>query len=540
MDRRQWLKRLAGAGAGWASLAGLGTGLVGCGGGAASAGSSAGAGAGASSSGDGQDGGEGSKGNAHVVNIAVDPRAGGQALPAGLRGSNVQWTDRGDNLLLADGSVDPLMLAGVQRIAPSVLRYPGGTQSEVFHWDAAENEHVFTGAMQPTVMDTRHLLELCETLGADPLFTVNLCTGSVAEAQAWLQRTNLDRLISRNSGRPLPTVPRWELGNEPYLQNGGRPELDLGPALFAERVNAFAPALRAVDPSVRLGLPLTTDQRNGVWVTPWQGFTRQVLGALTPEAEPDFVCLHNAYMPFATDGNTDTSRFYWAAMAGPEAVADDLAAMRALLAELRPGRPLPLAITEWAPIFSIGAATDGLILSPTGALYAVDLLRMLAQQPDLELATHWSLSGNWWFGALSQSGFPRAIADALSLAGPALQGERLAVSVQCDQVATPALGQVSARSALPLCTVLPTRQGNRLRLLIVHKEFTRRAAVTLNLAGQVPLAASLTVLRSADPFSATDVAGAMQSVVTAPTPAAVMNFGLAPHSVAVLELTMAG
>jgi alpha-N-arabinofuranosidase len=473
----------------------------------------------------------------HAVTVAFDPAAAGSPISRAVLGSNVQWSDNGDNMLFPDGTSNPAMLAQARGVGPTVLRYPGGSQSDVFHWDAPANENFFTRAQQATTMDTQALLELCESLGAEPLFTANIASADPAEAQAWLARTNVTRLTSRNTGALLPKVMRWELGNEPYLQSC-RPELDLSPAAYAAQLQAFIPALRAVDPAIRIGVPLTTDQRNGVWVTPYQGFTREVLAQV--DQDFDFACVHDAYMPYATDGTTDTTALYYAAMAGAYAVADDLAAMRALLAELRPGRRIPLAITEWAPMFSLGCATDPLILSPTAGLHAADLVRMLALQDDLECANHWSLSGNWLFGAISQTGFNRAVADALHLAGRALTGSRLGVDVRTQTIATPSLGQVAARPALPLFEALPTRDGNVVRVLMINKDLARRAQVTIDLAGALPKAAALSGLRCIDAFAQVDAAGLMTPWSGTLAVASTLKFALPCHSMAVLELTMAG
>lgn len=474
----------------------------------------------------------------HAVQVRVDPLGARWPLNGAILGSNVQWTDNGDNLLWPDGTRNEAMQAAAQAVGPTVIRYPGGTQADAFHWDAPENLHVFTGQMQPTTMDTQRVLEFCERTGAQPMFQVNLVTGTTDEAAAWLRTTNVDGLVSSVTGQRLPSVTRWEMGNEPYLQNGQMPSLDLSPADYAARVNAFIPALRAVDPSIRVGLPLTTDQRNGVWVTPYQGFAREVLAAV--DQRFDFVCLHDAYMPFVTDGTSDPRTLYYAAMAGAPAVEDDLAAMRALLASARPGESYPLAITEWAPLFSNqGLPTDGLILSPTAALYAADLVRMLAAQPDVECANHWSLTGNWWFGAVSQTGFNRAIADTLTLVRGVITGSRLDSTVTCETIATPALGQVSARAAMPLATVLATRDDTTLRLLVINKDLDRRAAVALDLAGVLPKSVSVTALRSTDAFASVDAPGAMQRVSGTLSPATTLRFNVPPHALAVVTIALA-
>ncbi len=533
MDRRVFLRGLAGAGATVSVGAGLASPLLlgGCGRATATMPSGAKASALAAAQ-------VLLARDVHEVSVAFDPTSSGTPLSRSVLGTTVRWSDYDAALRLPDGGRGAALLAQARKLAPTVLRYPGGAQADLFHWESPGNENVFTGEMQATAMDTQAVLELCESLGAAPLFSANILTGDTAEAQRWIRQTNRARLVSRNTGLPLPRVMRWELGNKPYLRNASRPELDLTPAGYAAKLDAFIPALRAVDPGIRVGVALTTDQRNGIAVTPFPGFTRDVLGALRHDF--DFACVRNASLPYASDGTTDETTLYYAAMAGAAAVSDDLAAMRALLAQLRPGRKIPLAITEWAPQFSLGQTTDTLILSPTAGLYAADLVRMLACQADLELADHVSLSGSGLFGAIGPTGAGRAVADALHLAGRALVGARLRVDVRSATIATPALGQVAARAALPLFEALPSRDGNTVRVLMINKDLARKALVTLDLGGATPSSASLAGLRSDDPFARGDVAGLMTPWMADPGVGSTMKISLPSHSVAVLELTMAG
>ncbi|MDO9314717.1 MAG: hypothetical protein Q7T97_09245 [Burkholderiaceae bacterium] len=479
----------------------------------------------------------------HAVTINVDAAATGIAVNRRVLGSNVEWVDRGDNLLDSSGHFDPTMLGLVQAMSPAVLRYPGGLQSDTFHWEQADNEHAFTRAMQPTLMTPQRLLELCEATGAEPLFTVNVVTGSADEAARWVHAANIDRAVSSITGRPLPRVDFWEIGNEPYLKVDSRPDLDIAPAEFARRANLFIRAMRAVDPTIRIGLPLTQDTRNDLPVTPYPGFARTVLDGLT---EPfDFVAVHNAYLPFAYTAGASTNDLYAGAIAAAESVRDDFVRMRALLAELRPGATIPLAVTEHAPLFSLGlGATDDWSTTPLGALYLADLLRVFADTPDLLLANHWSLSGNGRFGALGGNdgsgtgGFNRASADVLTLASQVLHGNRLDVAITCESVATPAIGLVPARSALPLMSALITREGNTLRALLIHKDSTRDAQVRFDLAGASAGRASLTTLTAPDVTRTDNAPGLWQRSVTAPAGGTSVALNLPPHSVVLLELTM--
>ncbi len=491
-----------------------------------------------------------------VGRFDVTVSAGAIGTPVNRRvlGSNVQWVDGGDNLLAADNRFDPAMLMQVKRLAPTVLRYPGGAQTDGYHWqrglgDMASrglNDHVNAHTLQPTRFGTREFLELCEATGAAPLISANLVTGTPDEAAQWLTATNVTRLVSSITGQQLPRVVYWELGNEPYLKMDSRPELDLTPAEFARRAGAFIRALRAVDPSVRIGLPLTQDRRNGVPVTPYPGFTTQVLAQLT---EPfDYVCVHNAYAPFATDAVGDATRQYWGAMAGARSVQADLAATRAQLDALRPGVPLPLAVTEYSPLFTLGAgANDDWITTPAGALYLADVLRLFAASPNVLLANQWSLSGNWKFGALHQNGYPRPAYEAMRLFGEALRGELLpAPQVQVEQVATRSVGLVPAVDALPLVEAMVTREtsraGRTLRVLLIHKDPKRRGAgrVALDASDAAAvISAQLTLLSCTDPLDARDVAGVVtRSEQALPVTGRSIDLVLPPCSIALLTLSL--
>ncbi|MFG5408682.1 hypothetical protein ABXN37_11950 [Piscinibacter sakaiensis] len=347
-------------------------------------------------------------------------------------GSNVQWVDRGDELLTAAGALRSDMLAQVQAAGPTMLRYPGGLQSDVFHWAAASNEHVFTRATQPTLMSPQRLLELCEATGAEPLFTVNTITGTPDEAAAWVRQANVTRGVSTRTGRTLPRVDFWELGNEPYLKEALRPDLDREPEAWAAQVDATVRAMRAVDPTIRIGLPLSTERRNGFPVTAYPRFSQRVLATLGVGI--DYVCTHAGFLPLQAGASTAATEL--ATLAAALAVQDELAALRALLSSLRPGQAWPLAVTEYAPMLGQGA-TDPWMLSGAGALYLADLLRVLAATPEVLAAHHWSLSGNGNFGAIAPGGYARPAGLVMGLAQQALRGELLALGVEADSVATP-------------------------------------------------------------------------------------------------------
>jgi len=489
---------------------------------------------------------------AHRVELDIDTRLPGTPVNRRVLGSNVQWVDGGDNLLGADDRFDPAMLALVRQLGPTVLRYPGGAQSDAYHWERGlgaqagrgANEHVNARKPQPTRMGTREFLEVCEATGALPLVTLNLASGSPEEAARWLRATNIARMTSSITGRPLPRVAYWELGNEPYLTEE-RPDLAVLPAEFARRANRFIAALRALEPQAQIGLPLTSDRRNGIPVTHQFGFTRTVLAGLTERI--DFASLHDAYLPFGGPGPggrpADPAALYWGAMAGTRAIEADFAEMQALIAAARPGLPpLPFAITEYQGLFTLGqGATDDWVASPAAALYVADALRLFASTPQVLLANQWSLSANWRFGAIHAGRFPRPVFTAMALIGEALQGQRLPVAWRGETIATAGIGRVAPVAALPLVESLACRDGALLRVALIQKDPRRGAQGLLRLAGSRVTGARLQTWSCDDVLDARDARPLFQKreAALALAPAALLSFTLPPASLALLTLNLA-
>jgi alpha-N-arabinofuranosidase len=377
------------------------------------------------------------------------------------------------------------MLQRVVALGPTVLRYPGGSMSDTYHWkdgigplgERRVNEHFFSSRKQVVAMGTQELLELCEATGAAPLITVNTATGSAQDAADWVTYTNRKELVSSRTGKPLPRVRYWEIGNEPYLQDDKRKALWIQPEAFAKKASEFIRAMKRVDPDIVVGIPLRSDKIGGVPATPLPGYNRKVLQLI--DVDFDFVALHNAYLPLGFDRKYGDDELYLATAAAASVVEDDFAETRRLLKELRPGKDVKLAVTEYQALYSLGKSTDDYILSPAGALYVAEALRVFAQAGDLMLANFWSLSGNWHFGALDQKGEPRPAYHVLKAYRALLQGRMLPVSVQAPAFDSPRVGLVPARTAVPKVTAIATIDADRVRAIVINKDAAGAATVTL-------------------------------------------------------------
>jgi hypothetical protein len=196
------------------------------------------------------------------------------AIDAGSPRGTISPTAFGMNTAVWDGHLlDGSMPSVLRRAGVTILRFPGGSSADNYHWQT--NSFCNGGYTNPNnTFDA--FMGVARATGAQPLITVNYgsnatCTGGgdPAEAAAWVRYAN----VTKGYG-----VKYWEIGNEVY-GNGTYPggwETDLhpqkGPAAYASNTAAFVDAMKAADPSIKVGVALTTpgywpDGRAPAWNT---------------------------------------------------------------------------------------------------------------------------------------------------------------------------------------------------------------------------------------------------------------------------------
>jgi alpha-N-arabinofuranosidase len=486
-------------------------------------------------------------GSAFATSVTLALGQPGKAANAFVLGSNCQWMNDGDGLLQPGTlSFAEPMLTYVKALSPTVLRFPGGSLADTYHWrngvgalaQRKPGEVFYDGSFQPSRMGTQELLELCEATGAAPLISVNAITGTAQEAADWVTYVNKGTLLSRLTGRPLPKVQTWEIGNEPYLKDEKRTSLWTAPDVFAQRATQFIKAMAAVDPSIAIGIPLRSDTISGIPMSHYPGYNDTVLRGIGVPFQ--FAALHDAYMPFGLDRAYSDAELYSAAMAATRVVAADFAATRAQIAALRPGPAIPFAVTEHSAFFTSGVpASDRYIASLAGAMYVADLLCLLAATPDLALANYWSLSGNWFFGAIDESLVRRPVYYVLQAFRSLLRGTLIPAQVAGRTFTNLQAGLVPRLTGTPSVSALATREGQMLRLVLVNKDASDAAAIRLELpGGGRPTQASLTLISGRSVFDehATSLVQSPSSVRLRIDSA---RFSVPEHSIAYLELRLA-
>ncbi len=154
-----------------------------------------------------------------------------------------------------------------------LLRWPGGNFASDYDWrdgvgpkmQRPTNPNPAWGGVEPNRFGTDEFLQLCETVGCEPLICVNAGSGTPELAAKWVEycngdpeETDMGRLRADN-GHPAPYgVQYWEVGNELYGRwqpNWTTPDGNV------DRYRRFRDAIRSVDSEVKL---LATGRR-GEW-----------------------------------------------------------------------------------------------------------------------------------------------------------------------------------------------------------------------------------------------------------------------------------
>jgi alpha-L-arabinofuranosidase len=419
--------------------------------------------------------------------------------------SELTNTSKGVNTAVWDGNLlDSAASSAVQDAGVHLLRYPGGSTSDVYHWQSNTTEANLSYANPANTFDA--FMNMAQSIDAQAMITVNYGSGTPQEAANWVQYANKGG--SHYSG-PVPTytggsstghnygIKYWEVGNEIYGNGtyGADWEYDthaMGPSTYATNVVAYSQAMKAVDHSIKVGAVLTTPGNWPDGVTsasspqPWNN---TVLATACPSI--DFVIAH--WYPQSPSSESD---------AGLLATTSQIPSMVSTLrSEINQycgahAKDVKIMITETNSVsYNPGKQTVGLV----NALFLADNY------------TTWLENGvanvDWW--AL-HNGATGGTNDSASLYGDAQYGDfgllsnascTSATSGICEPAAdTPFppyyglqmlkyLGKagdtmVSASSDQGLVAVHAVRQRDgRLAILLINKDSNNSYTVSLNLNG---------------------------------------------------------
>ncbi|GLV57143.1 alpha-L-arabinofuranosidase [Dictyobacter sp. S3.2.2.5] len=175
--------------------------------------------------------------------VTVNAQHGPGRIPATALGvNNAVWDSH-----LQDAVVPSLL----QQAGVKVMRYPGGSTSDTYHW---QTNTIEPGNTSAGANDFDAFMRVVHQTGAQAMVTANYGSGTPAEAAAWVKYANITKHYH---------VQYWEIGNEIYGNGsyGANWEYDThaqkGPAAYANNALQFVSAMKAVDPTIKIGIVLT-------------------------------------------------------------------------------------------------------------------------------------------------------------------------------------------------------------------------------------------------------------------------------------------
>jgi hypothetical protein len=444
------------------------------------------------------------------VTVTVNAKAGLATMPAtGLAVNDAVW----DAQLGTPAVSDLLQAAGVR-----MMRYPGGSYADIYHWqdNTAPGGYVAPGTDFDTFMAS------VQRVGAQPMLIANYGTGTPEEAAGWVRYAN----VTKGYGAKF-----WTVGNENYGNGlyGSAWEADnhsdKSATAYAQGVVAYAQAMKAVDPSIKVGAVLTTPANWPDALTAGGdpgSWNRTVLSIAGPSI--DFVDLHWYPGGSAAESLARTNQINDAVYLVRRQIAD--------FAGTNAGN-IGISLTET----NVGEGMD----TQPAALFLADAYSGLLEQGVFTVA--------WWnvhngIGTVSTVAGQTDYGDMGLLSSATCQSDGTTCEPPLNTPFAPyhalslmnAFGHpgdqfIRAGTSEPLVTAHAVRRGNGdLAVLLVNKDPDNAYPVSISYAGYTPAAGAPTVV---------SYLNGATSITSAPTGSAASQT-LPKYSLTVLVLHPAG
>lgn len=453
-----------------------------------------------------------SAGAAPTIGIRVDARTSMGTVPSSGVGLNTGFGDEH----MGDAKVTSLMkAAGVRQ-----LRYPGGSGADDYHWKTHTSGD--GSGWIPSNTNFDRFMATAKKVGAQPILTANYGSGTPQEAADWVKYSNVDKGYG---------VKYWEIGNEVYgnghYGNGKGWEIDnhadKSPREYGKNLVAYAKAMKAVDPTVKIGAVLTTP---GGWPdkekapgdsADWNNTVLSIAGSSI-----DFVIVH--WYP----GRTTTADL----LNTPSRIAGTTSELRSLIAKYAGSRAasVEIAVTE----------TDGVgspaLTSQAAALFAPDTYMTWFEQG----ATH----VDWWNLHNGTDQAPTTVNGQTDYQDGGILSAGTCAGGKCEpprDTTFPTYWGIRSLTALakPGDTIVKSSSGNSsvtvhavrnstggLNVMLTNKSPQNAAQVSLSYAGFTPAAGAVTTVSYAK--GGTALTTAKRGTAVAQT--------LPPYSITTLQL----
>jgi hypothetical protein len=320
-------------------------------------------------------------------------------IPPSLRGFNF-WGTRSDAAFMPE----------YQKIGLSLLRFPPG--------QAGDQQPV----SQEMITDSAKVIG---AVGGDMVVEVRLRGGTPEQAASSVRYANIQKKYAARF---------WEVGNEPDLYPKRAGEPDYSPVWYNQRFRAYAQAMKAEDPSIKLFGPVLSNKLDE-WMRPFISECGDIADGLSwhfyggNNQQPEAALL-------ASTANFDQQvakvRGWWQDPAiNPKGHT----------------RQVPLLISEYGASYVSNSPKN--LTSPAASVWTADMLGHLVTQ-QIDMAAYFALWGLSFHGVWDNRGKIRPVYHVFLLFNQF--GDRL-LKAESDQPLLPAYAALRPDGALSLMIV---------------------------------------------------------------------------------------
>ncbi len=254
-----------------------------------------------------------------------------------------------------------------------LLRWPGGCFADTYHWkdgigpqsQRASIVNVnWGGVTEDNSFGTHEFLNFCELIGAEPYISLNVGSGTVQEAQDWIEyctSSNVSPMtdLRKKNGREDPwDVKYWGIGNETWGCGG-----NMTPEYYSDVYKRFASFARGAKVKIACG----ASDFNYNWTEVMMERTQQKQFLIQGLSLHYYTICHDwRHKGSATQFNEDE----WFSSLSKTLLMDELITKHsAIMDKYDPKKRVGLMVDEWGDWFDVEPGTN------PGFLYQQNTLR---------------------------------------------------------------------------------------------------------------------------------------------------------------------
>jgi alpha-N-arabinofuranosidase len=188
------------------------------------------------------------------------------------------------------------VIEAVKGLDVSLIRYPGGNFVSNYHWldgvgpERTPRMELAWARLETNKFGTNEFVKFCREVGTEPYFAVNMGTGTIEEAQRWVEYCNVKEgpyyaELRRKHGYPEPyNIKYWSLGNEMdgFWQMG-----HLNAEDYSKKAREAAKLMRLTSPGIKLIATGSSNYRPGADPDYWNSTVLHELRDVV-----DYIALH--------------------------------------------------------------------------------------------------------------------------------------------------------------------------------------------------------------------------------------------------------